>query len=218
MNNPTSETYQSLQYAYDALNAELFNGELPRCLITMQRQKGMRGYFCGSRFANTSQADDITDEIALNPMHFSDRTNEQIVSTLAHEMCHVWQHHYGKPPRRAYHDKQWAKKMQEIGLTPTHNGQPGGKETGQNMTHLINQSGAFKRTYAKISERSETVLYHDRANDAADKAKKRSAKSKTKYTCKVCKTNCWAKPDTSIICGKCDIRFTADDDEQENDD
>jgi Zn-dependent peptidase ImmA (M78 family) len=31
--------------------------------------------------------------------------------TLAHEMAHVWQKTHGTPPRRFYHDRQWAAKM-----------------------------------------------------------------------------------------------------------
>jgi hypothetical protein len=39
-------------------------------------------------------------ELALNPDNFTGRTDEMILSTLAHEMAHVWQQTYGKPPRR----------------------------------------------------------------------------------------------------------------------
>jgi predicted SprT family Zn-dependent metalloprotease len=43
-------------------------------------------------------------ELALNPDSFIGRTDEMILSTLVHEMVHVWQQTYGKPPRRSYHD------------------------------------------------------------------------------------------------------------------
>jgi predicted SprT family Zn-dependent metalloprotease len=46
-------------------------------------------------------------ELALNPDEFIGRTDEMILSTLVHEMCHVWQQTYGKSPRRGYHDRQW---------------------------------------------------------------------------------------------------------------
>jgi len=32
---PTKETYDQLQYAYERLNAALFGGELPNCLMTV---------------------------------------------------------------------------------------------------------------------------------------------------------------------------------------
>ena len=50
---------------------------------------------------------------------------------------------HGTPPRRSYHDRQWAAKMKEIGLQPSTTGEPGGKETGQTVTHYIVKGGAF---------------------------------------------------------------------------
>jgi hypothetical protein len=147
IHNPTALTYTSLTLAYDFFNMELFSGALPPCLITMQRKKGSYGYFSGDRFQNTAKREEVTDEIALNPMHFATRTPEQVLSTLVHEMVHLWQHHYGTPPRKSYHDKEWARKMRDVGLIPTATGEIGGKETGQKMAHLIAEAGNFKQAY-----------------------------------------------------------------------
>ena len=38
---PTAQTYGELQFAYNYYNANLFAGQLPDCLITLQR-KGLR--------------------------------------------------------------------------------------------------------------------------------------------------------------------------------
>jgi predicted SprT family Zn-dependent metalloprotease len=73
----------------------------------------------------------------MNPDSFTERTDEAIMSTLAHEMAHVWQQSHRTPPRRSYHDRQWAAKMKEIGLQPSTTGERGGKETGQSVTHYI---------------------------------------------------------------------------------
>jgi hypothetical protein len=40
----------------------------------------------------------------LNPDHFG-RTDELILSTLVHEMAHVWQKTHGKMPRRDNHNR-----------------------------------------------------------------------------------------------------------------
>src|SRR3954462_13794742 len=109
--NPTTLTYTSLNTAYDYLNRELFSGILPPCLITIQRHTGAYGFFSGERFANTADPADVADEIALNPVHFATRKPTDILSTLAHEMTHLWQHHYGRRPRKSYHDKQWAQQF-----------------------------------------------------------------------------------------------------------
>ncbi len=202
MNNPTTQTYTSLTTAYDFFNRELFISGLPPCLITMQRHKGAFGYFSGERFARTTNPNEVTDEIALNPAHFATRKPNEVLATLVHEMVHLWQHHNGEPPRKGYHDKQWAIKMREIGLIPTATGEPGGKETGQKMTHLIEENGRFANAATKLFEEHPTILYHDRSSDN-DTTRKKKAASKTKYTCSSCGLNAWAKPEVSLVCGNC---------------
>jgi hypothetical protein len=201
MNNPTTQTYTSLTTAYDFFNQELFSSALPSCLITIQRHKGAYGHFCGERFASVANPKEVTDEIALNPAHFAEREPIEVLSTLVHEMVHLWQHHYGRPPRKSYHDKQWAIKMHEIGLIPTATGETGGKETGQRMTHLVEENGRFAQSAAKLLRAHPTILYHDRSSDS-DTSRKKTA-SKTKYTCPTCGLNAWAKPDVSLMCGIC---------------
>jgi hypothetical protein len=115
--NPTSHTYGGLDRAYEFFNDRVFGGALPRCLITMQRHKGAYGYFAPERFGSRDGAT-ITDEIALNPAHFAERSTKQIPSTLVHEQAHLWQQHFGKVSRGGYHNKEWAAKMKEIGLHP----------------------------------------------------------------------------------------------------
>src|SRR5690606_23876967 len=66
---PTREMYDELVVAYDHFNRTLFEGQLPACLITLQRSKKSYGYFKRSRFA--SAEGEIADEIALNPTHFN---------------------------------------------------------------------------------------------------------------------------------------------------
>src|SRR5260370_32777195 len=208
MNNPTTQTYTSLSTAYDFFNQELFSGSLQPCLITMQRHKGAYGYFSGERFANLADPKEVADEIALNPVHFASQKSEKVLSTLAHEMAHLWQHHYGKQPRKGYHDRQWAAKMHEIGLIPSASGQPDGKETGQKMTHIIEENGHFARTVERLLAEHPAILYSDRSED--EPGRKTKAASKTKYTCPDCGLNAWAKPEASLICGTCQKSMQAE--------
>jgi len=216
MNNPTTQTYTSLTTAYDFFNRELFGGGLPPCLLTMQRHKGAFGYFSGERFASIADPKEVTDEIALNPTHFATRKPVEVLSTLAHEMVHLWQHHYGKPPRKGYHDKQWAAKMHEVGLIPTTTGEKGGKETGQKVTHLIEENGRFAQAVAKLLVAHPAILYADLSDN--DTARKKKAASKTKYTCPGCGLNAWAKPDAPLVCGNCQEPMQAENVEEDEDD
>ena len=79
---PTKETYDQIQQAYDYLNRALFKGELPNCLITLQRRNRTCGYFSGDRFGRSDGL--VTDEIALNPRHFHNRPVTEVPATLAH--------------------------------------------------------------------------------------------------------------------------------------
>jgi hypothetical protein len=198
-----TRTYTSLDAAYDHFNRELFSGQLPPCLITMQRHKGAYGYFSGGRFAATTNPEEVTDEIALNPAHFASRPTAETLSTLAHEMAHLWQHHFGTPSRTGYHNKEWAAKMREIGLIPTDTGQPGGKDTGQKVTHFIEPGGRFEQACTAYLATGTAFLYHDRAGEGDAATRKKKAASKTKYTCPACGLNAWAKPDAHLICGDC---------------
>ena len=121
---PTKETYDRLQQAHEHFNKALFGGTLPNALITFQRRKGSFGYFAGGRFTN--EDGHRADEIALNPAHFTSRSQKDILATLVHEMAHQWQRHEGQPGRGRYHNREWAEKMKELGMNHEYIEVPGG--------------------------------------------------------------------------------------------
>lgn len=139
---PTDETYYALQFAFNYFNDQLFGNQLPPCMITMQREKRTFGYYSKSRWAR-QRTGQHSDEIAMNPEYFAVRTIEETLSVLVHEMAHEWQFHFGKPGRRGYHNREWADKMEALGLMPSDTGRPGGKRTGERMSHYIIEGGAF---------------------------------------------------------------------------
>ena len=195
----TKEQYDAFQKAYDFFNKELFGGSLPSVLVTLQRHAKAYGFFSPERFIGRDDKEAV-HELALNPDHFG-RTDERILSTLVHEMVHAWQQTHGTPPRKSYHDRQWAAKMKEVGLYPSATGEPGGKETGQKVTHYIIEGGAFASAVARLKAAGFALRWQSRAADDQERQKK--AASKTKYTCPGCELNAWAKPGASLICGEC---------------
>jgi hypothetical protein len=199
METITQAHYRALQEAYDFFNGELFEGSLPHVLVTLQRHAKTKGYFAPERFAGRLEEATV-HELALNPDEFSGRSDELILSTLVHEMTHVWQQAYGRAPRRSYHDRQWAAKMQDLGLQPSDTGEPGGKETGQSVTHFILPGGAYARAYQKLHARGFQLAWESASERKPALAK---AASKTKFTCPECGQNAWAKPDAMLICGEC---------------
>ena len=209
--NPTAETYAALQQAHDFFNERLFEGELPHCLMTLQRRRRAFGFFAGGLWQAT-ESDVKADEIALNPAHLMHRSIEETLSTLVHEMVHEWQHHFGKSSRSGYHNKEWAAKMIDVGLMPTNTGGPGGKLTGQSMTHLIIEDGPFIRACRElIDQRGFKFPFVERSQNELERPLKEPAEptdpSKTKYHCQSCETNVWGKPDLRLLCLDCDKPF-----------
>jgi hypothetical protein len=108
--------------------------------------------------------------------------------------------------------------MREVGLIPSSTGQPGGKDTGQSVSHYIEEGGRFDKACTAYLATAPAILYHDRAGDGeAAATRKKKAASKTRYTCPGCQQNAWAKPDAKLICGKCEEAMEAAEPEQDED-
>lgn len=206
---PTDETYSALERAFIHFNKELFEGELPRCLITFQRRRGTFGFFAARKW--NSAMGDIADEIALNPQYLAEGTLEEALATFTHELCHLWQHHHGQPGRGPYHNREWAEKMKEIGLYPSSTGEPGGKETGDRMHHYITPDGPFTRACRKLTGRGFELPWKERLpeksaseDETGEEDLPPEAKSgrRVKYTCPAeDHLNAWAKPGlNSLMC------------------
>jgi hypothetical protein len=205
---PTNETYEALQLAYDVFNKSLFGDTLPDALITLQRRKGSYGFFAGARFQHEDGRK--ADEIALNPSAFPDRSQRDVLATLAHEMVHLWQHHHGTPGRGRYHNREWAAKMVEIGLQPTDDGTPEGKPTGEAVSHVIIEGGRFDvyaRAYLSkgyaINWREAPLKPPGSSDTGGDVRKDEPEKSgkRLRYSCPECGLNAWARHDARLICG-----------------
>jgi len=205
--NPTRETYDAFQIAYDFFNWSLFNDKLPKCLITLQRRSRSYGYF---RPRSLSRLDGIkTDEIALNPAHFRTRPIEGVLGTLVHEMVHLWQDHFGKPGRPPYHNREWAEKMKSVGLYPSSTGAPGGKETGDTMSHYIIEDGNFIRRAYEFLEKGFEIrwadivkLEEDQKSGNKSKTKKSKSGEKPVFICpqEDCGQRAWGRSELQITC------------------
>lgn len=158
---PTMQMYTFVQDAYDFFNDRLFNGQLPACLLTLQRDSNVMGYFSSNRWQQGSGKTQV-HEIALNPSFFITHRPLELMQTLVHEMVHLWQHEFGKPSQRTYHNKEWADKMESIGLMPSSTGEPGGKRTGQKMSDYPIKNGAFYLQCIVFSQMGYKLPFYDR--------------------------------------------------------
>ena len=156
----TGKTYAELELVYDAFNAKLFGGQLPGCLLTLQREKRTYGYFSSERFGNTRG--DTVDEIAINPAYVAIMPLIEVLQTIAHEMVHQWQAHFGKPGRTRYHNEAFGNKMESIGLMPSHTGKPGGRRTGDCMADYPIDGGLFLIVCAELITNDFRISWYDR--------------------------------------------------------
>jgi hypothetical protein len=217
---PTADTATEWQAAYDFFNVELFGGELPNCLITVKAQPRSRGYFAWDRWDNQITAEK-TDEISMNSLLFAHQSLDVTLSTLVHEMAHLW--HFRIEPEtfsKTYHNKAWAAKMETVGLMPTTDGTKEGAKTGRSCTHYIIEGDVFEAASAKLiadgfgltwaetgivsttptgGAAGGTVTGAGVLPVTASRAKKRASKSK--FTCETCGSNAWAKASAKLLCG-----------------
>ena len=224
----TDETYAELQAAYSHFNGELFGSELPGCLITLQRRKGTFGYLSHNRFVNREGK--MADEIAMNPSYFASRSIEDVLSTLVHEMTHLWQAAFGKPGRGRYHNKEWAAKMKSVGLHPSDTGEPGGKEVGDLMSHFTVDDGPFEHSARALLTEDFQLSWLDRFPEALpsqtpgstvgadllrigvvepEPAAPKSKSNRVKFQCAQCGASAWGKPSLNLVCGDCDLALVA---------
>jgi len=204
----TQAQYSLLDEAYKFFNKQLFSNQLPECMIVLHRKKSSRGYFHAERYIQKAELQDkkkklnYIDELALNPDDFN-RPDIAILSTLAHEMAHVWRHRCNeKKSKGGYHDKLWANKMEEIGLMPSTTGQEGGKRTGQKVTHYIIKHGKFEtHCLSFLKNRSIKLSSFQLPSTSQD-----SKKNKVKYSCS-CGYNIWGKPGLNVQCNECEESF-----------
>jgi hypothetical protein len=235
--NPHSALYSQLQRAAEVFNAELFNGELPNFVFTLQRGKSSVGYFSPDQWSNAKGS--LASEVAINPCYLASNSLLQLFQTIVHELCHLWQHEFGrKKPRRGYHNQEWAEKMEEIGLIPTSTGNAGGNRVGQKMSDYPSEDGRFIKVSRALVETGfgldwvdrdfdiKQISYRSRLGEISSKLNAplvhsfpelaplakvgREQKKKIKYCCPACAAKVWGKSGLEIICASCSCKFKSE--------
>jgi len=200
---PTLEQFSAFQAAYDYFNRTLFQGKLKPCLLNFRgKHKRNMGLFWPKKWVRADGG--VTHEIALNPEVLL-RPLMETFATLVHEMVHQWQQDFGTPSRSGYHDRQWGQQMEVVGLIPSNTGEPGGKKTGQQMTHYVAKDGPFEAAFVKMPKAVSLPWLTGSLPDNLKSPSKN--KNKVKYVCE-CGTIVWGKADLFILCGECEEQFS----------
>jgi predicted SprT family Zn-dependent metalloprotease len=195
----TQDFYTSFQIAYNIFNKELFNLELPQCFITLNRKKNIQGFFCPQAFTESTDSLNFIAEISLNPDYLVKPIKETL-STLVHEMCHLWCDVQGYKARKGFHSKEWGNKMLEVGLQPI-NAKTGEKAiSGAKMNDEIIVGDLFDTVCDKLLKEVSFNL----VNIPVTEVKKEREKTKFKYFCPDCDAEFSGKRDLNVLCGNCD--------------
>jgi predicted SprT family Zn-dependent metalloprotease len=224
----TTSQFQTLDDLYAFYNVKMFDAALPECIINLSRRPNSYGFFASNLWAavdaDASPEEETVHEISLNPDYLL-RPSINWHQTLVHEMTHLWQHEFGNPSRTAYHNKQWANKMETLGLMPSNTGAPDGARTGQSMTQYIITGGLFETVFNSLDPEELELLRlkflpvaslaeydkkkpndPDGADGDDDGSGTSTTKSKSgtriKYTCD-CGNNVWARSELLILCFVC---------------
>jgi predicted SprT family Zn-dependent metalloprotease len=216
--DPTNAQFAAYRAMWAYFNTVLFGGSLGHVILNFSRLARSLGFFAPERWRDAG--DQVTHEISLNPAHLKRDNAKDAASTLVHEMAHLWRHGQPNPPRNGYHDRQWADKMEALGLMPSSTAAPGGARVGYRMSHYIIPSGAFERAFEAMPAECHlpwTCGVDDEARGTggdkkAKKAKKEAArKVKVKYSCPGCELNVWGRGGLRLRCEDCDEELVATD-------
>lgn len=208
------DLYPVLRQLYDECNAAFFRDQLPPCMIVLRaRSKRTMGAYspeCWGAY-QSDPADAHIDTLVLNSEAFKTRSEEEICSTLVHEMCHAWEFRVdGTEAKNGHHDRIWGAQMVRCGLMPSSTGQPGGKQTGRQMAHYILDNGAFQwwfdRRRVEHMQRREPLL--PLLQETPRLIDKKRPPKKYKHVCPTCVgVKAWALDGADLLCGACQGRL-----------
>lgn len=175
------------------------------CMLTFSRPGGNAkavGFFRPAGWEDAAGKRNVS-EIAINPEAMQLLGFRETVQTLVHEKVHQWQHEHGKESRAGYHNKQWAEKMERLGLMPSSTGEPGGRKTGQRMGDYVIADGPLDRFIRRCPKRLRLPFM-------GLPSERRSSEARAgyvKYTCNSCDVVARAKAGVNIWCGDCDAQL-----------
>lgn len=214
---PTLEMANSLQEITDYLDALLFNGELPPCYVTLTRNNNVIGGYHSDKQWTNEEGEQVP-EIGINSNLLAEGDPLTLYNVLLHELIHLELTHKGTHGRVGYHNKVFASRCHELGLSIKCHDKNAkeGQQTGQKISTDIIPGGLAEKAIANIPT---TLAYHTTNVIDIDgngepvpvppedikrepKPAKKSGK-RTKYVCPQCGLALWGKADANVICGDC---------------
>lgn len=176
----------------------------------------------------------VVHYLGINPKWLN-REVREILATICHELCHIYEDTYIHIPRGGYHDKQWEELMLGCGLKPVYinkaktsvatqiieDGEFDSfvnsftEEFGEDYFNLVEYSTEIEKQLRKDVEGTEEDNDIPKA-DNADKPIKKYNRNKIKYVCPSCDCKLWGKAGLDIYCNTCDCDFEEVENEEDD--
>lgn len=189
-----------MQGMYTRINEHFFNNELEKVIITFESgfKKGAYGWIHSVRDWKQEQRKETTERYHINlSCDYLNRSREEIISTLMHEMCHLYALMKDiKDTSRSgiYHNKKFKQIAEEHGL----NVQEADK-IGWSVTSLKPETAEWLKENCNFSE---ITIYKEKPLVADRIAKPKQ--SSRKYVCPCCGLIVRATKECKIKCIECD--------------
>ena len=213
--NVIGTALEELYRIFEILNHDKFDDTLPEPVITIYKTRGKTlGHFTVDRVwhnkNNVEPDESAYYEINIDPRWFCDRTPEEVVETLLHEMCHYANKMSGiKDCNGNIHNKKFKTLAESVGLIVEK-----GKSVGWGYTSLSDELKEYIQE--EINPDAEAFEYF-RFVASKDSGDKPTKKKKTfEYTCPDCGQTVKGKRDITIKCGICDVIMDMEDVEDDD--
>ena len=200
---------------FKLLNSTYFNDELERPVITIHTDHtgGMYGWITVGKVWSAKDGA-MFREINLCAEHLN-RPVERVITTLMHEMCHLWNLERGVQDtsrRYTYHNAHFRDVAQARGLIVKQDPTYGWciTEPSDEFTELVKQNcraGCFKLERMK-TYRDGTPRVTKPGTDGKEVTTTRTKQSSRKYICPACGVSVRATKEVNIVCGDCSETMT----------
>lgn len=191
-----AEAQLALMNAFNTINAHYFGNELEKVVITLKEGAKKHAFGWIECNKNWKQGETARHEINISSDYLNRDIND-IISTLMHEMCHLYALQHGiQDTSRAniYHNKKFKEIAEAHGLNVEFS-----EHIGYSLTSLKDTTAEWVSEYIPVSS---FRVYKMKAAEKIDKPKAKS--SSRKYVCPCCGLIVRATKECNIICADCD--------------
>lgn len=192
-----SELNLAMMKMFNQINADFFDGELPKVIITFESgyKKGAFGWITSVK--DWKQGNEERYHINISS-DFFDRPINNIISTLIHEMCHLYAlvNDIQDTSRSGiYHNKKFKQIAENHGLNVKE-----ADKIGWSVTSITPETAEYLKNICPIAE---IRLMKKRPNGNGE-TKAKSKQSTRKYVCPSCGLIVRATKECRISCIDCE--------------